>query len=268
MPLSFQQHEGEVAVLVGTAFGVACSLVVGKFLKAKNKQEQRVTVEEFEENLTAIRRSVVALGAAVEGLRTDMAQVRGLMDPATKERPFSYADVNENSTHGLLRNEEFDSQLSNDLIGLKNLLGDLSAKIETLSAASSSAEVLTHILQTARETLATIREPRPTPTDLIVPLLRDVIRLVTNLEVSIKASADHPDRGHYEYLMLMLERYGAKPYAPNVGSLFLPSECRSNGEVPTAIRAEDSTIAEVVRSGWNLNETRLTFPVVIVKRFS
>jgi len=154
---------------------------------------------------------------------------------------------------------------------LRELRADFVARFEKLEAAiasCASAEVLSQTLQTAQVALRSIQQPKETPTELVLPLIRDLIEWVSRLEEAIEERKDHPDFGTYKHVMHMLDRYGAQPWTPVLGAPFSPAECQASQFVQTQFQTEDGTIAKIERRGWTFNGTRLFYPRVVVKRFS
>jgi hypothetical protein len=127
--------------------------------------------------------------------------------------------------------------------------------------------ILSQVLAVARETLVRVSAPSQSASDLIEPLIRDLVVLVFTFDQLLQAQPNGTLEALQSQLVTILERYGAEFYAPAPGDLFAGAECQAVKSIQVADRERDGRIAAVVRRGCRFREKRLFYPQVEVARY-
>jgi molecular chaperone GrpE (heat shock protein) len=167
------------------------------------------------------------------------------------------------------------SDISKQLGEIRAKLTDVDTALAAVKPSSTSEQVLIQVLTVSRETLAKVSAPAETATDLIEPLVRDLVGWVSNVDALLVAQRNAQqgnqtnDLATFQlFLIDILERYGVELEVPEIGSFFVSAEAQAMKSEPVSNEDESGRITRVVRRGCSLRGKRLFYPQVNVARYS
>ena len=160
------------------------------------------------------------------------------------------------------------SFVSTQLESLSEGTAQMERAVSAIKPSSASEPILAQILTVYRETLVKVNTPSETASDLIEPILRDLIKLVFDMDKLLQADLNGTLETIRDVVVDIAERYGVEFYAPAVGDPFIASEARAMETTRVGQEKDDGRVAGVLRRGCRFQGKLLAYPHVSVFRYS
>lgn len=160
------------------------------------------------------------------------------------------------------------SDVSDQLFLVSGTLLEVERAVSSSKPSTTQDEILSQLLTISRETLVKVSAPNKSGTELMEPLLRDVVGLVFNIDKLLQVGDNSALQVFRDAVVDVAERYGIEFYAPEVGEEFVPSQANAVRTEQVGRKELAGRVTAVLRVGCRLKEKLLFYPQVSVSRFS